>query len=52
MTPPPPPPPPQPPPRPPDTDVTLTPDTIALLEERMSHAVAAGIVYIPTGESL
>jgi hypothetical protein len=42
----------QPPPRPLDTDVTLTPDTIALLEERMSHAVAAAIVYIPTGESL
>lgn len=30
-------------PRPLDTDVTLTPDTIALLEDRMSHAVAAGI---------
>ncbi len=33
----------KPPPRPLDTDVTLTPDTIALLEERISHAVAAGI---------
>lgn len=35
--------PPKPPPRALDTDVTLTPDTIALLEDRMSHAVAAGI---------
>ena len=34
---------PKPPPRPLDTDVTLTPDTIALLEDRISHAVAAGI---------
>lgn len=35
--------PPKPPPRALDTDVTLTPETIALLEDRMSHAVAAGI---------
>jgi len=35
--------PPKPPPRALDTDVTLTPETITLLEDRMSHAVAAGI---------
>ncbi len=33
----------KPPPRALDTDVTLTPETIALLEDRISHAVAAGI---------
>jgi len=33
----------KPPPRALDTDVTLMPETIALLEDRMSHAVAAGI---------
>ena len=33
----------QPPPKPLETDVTLTPDTIALLEKRLTHAVQTGI---------
>lgn len=34
-----------------DTDVTLTPDTIALLEDRISHAVAAGIQSVMTEDA-